>query len=569
MDFLAATASRCVMPPHSARAPGWLPIALAGGVVVLVGAYLAYAINTEFITLATVATAAYAVTFASTGAVVWLRRPDYRTGQLMVLAGYLTLVSPLQRLPEIGALFAIGSSLNGLQEAVLAYLLLTYPSGRAGHGFVGFFARFAVVIAFVMAIADLVTRQNGTPCFVPVCSDQPNPFLVVDLGSIVADVSRVGLAIAAAAVLAIVVWRFIDARGASRRVLAPLLVAGGVAAVGVVVRQAAGPDPTIANISRFAQLLIPIALGVGFVRSRMARAGVADLVLHAGPAPTAEELEASIRRTLHDPSVRLLRWSSVGDCYLDAGGRVADTREGPGRELTVIPGLAAIEHDPVLAEEGDLLPSVVAAVRIVLENDRLATSVQAQARDAASLPGGTVTFISTDIEGSTALLDQLRGGYADLLSELRQLLRRAVREAGGSEIDSRADEFFAAIPDASEAIRAAISIQRQLEVHPWPEGARVRIRLGLHTGEPGRTAEGYVGMDVHMAARVGAVGHGGQIVASDTTREAIRERIVDASFTDLGRYELKGIPRPVRLYQVAAAGQELTFAPLRAEPTSA
>ena len=164
MDFPATAASRCPMPPRSERTNGWLPIALAGGVVVLVGAYLWYAMDTRLFTVGTAATAAYAATFAVTGAIVWLRRPDYRTGQIMVLAGYLTLISPLQRFPEVGGLFAIGASLNGLQESVLGYLLLTYPSGRAGRGFVGRFATFIVVLAPILGVADLLTRQNGTLC---------------------------------------------------------------------------------------------------------------------------------------------------------------------------------------------------------------------------------------------------------------------------------------------------------------------------------------------------------------------------------------------------------------------
>ena len=252
---------------------------------------------------------------------------------------------------------------------------------------------------------------------------------------------------------------------------------------------------------------------------------------------------------------------------LPAGGTV-----GAGRQVTLISGragqLAAIEHDPVLAEEGDLLPSVVAAVRIVLENERLAISVQAQAADAARLPAGVITLISTDVEGSTELLDELRERYAELISELRHLLRRAIREAGGTEIDSRADEFFAAIPDAVEAVRAAVAVQGQLAARSWPGDARVLVRIGLHTGEPQRTSEGYVGMDVHLAARVGAAGHGGQILVSETTREAVHEGDADVSYHDLGTYALKGIPRPVRLYQVIAAGRQTSFAPLRAEPVS-
>ncbi len=559
-------------PPAKRR--DWIPAWLSVGVIALVAAVLWFALSTGFITFGTVAMAAYVLAFALTGTVAWYRRPEYLTGRLMVLAAYLTLISPLQRFPDVGALFAIGTSLNGLQEAVLGYLLLTYPSGRAGRGFMGTLARFVVVAAPVLAIGDLLTRQNGTPpCFVPVCSDQPNPFLVVDLGAAVVEFSVVTLGVMAAVILIAVAWRFVTAHGAARRALAPILIAGALTAVGVGIRQTFVGDVVIANVARSIQFLIPIALGVGFVRSRMARAGVADLVLRAGRSPSLLELEAAIRRTLHDPSARLLRWSRAGDSYLDTAGRSSKPQAGSDRQVTLIPAdggpFAAVEHDPVLAAEGDLLPSVVAAVRIVLENDRLATSVQAQTADAARLPSGVVTLMSTDIEGSTELLDRLRERYADLLSELRQLLRRTLREAGGTEIDSRADEFFAAIPDASAAVTAALSIQRQLAVHPWPGGVRVRIRIGLHTGEPAHTHDGYVGMDVHLAARVGAAGHGSQIIVSDSTREAVRQRLAEGAFEDLGRYRLKGIPRSVRLYQLSEPGASVVFAPLRADVDSA
>ena len=254
-------------------------------------------------------------------------------------------------------------------------------------------------------------------------------------------------------------------------------------------------------------------------------------------------------------------------------GRPATVTSDGSRQVTTVATtagpLAEIEHDRVLAEEGDLLASVAAAVRIVLENERLATSIQAQAADAARLPTGVVTLFYTDIERSTELLDRLREGYAQVVRELRQLLRRAIREAGGSEIDSRADEFFAAIPDASRAVGAAVAIQRQLEAHAWPQGVAVRIRIGLHTGMPERTDDGYVGMDVHVAARIGAAGHGGQIVVSAATREAVRERLVEVAFEDLGRYRLKGIPGDARLYQITDSGRELSFGPLRVEPISA
>jgi class 3 adenylate cyclase len=524
----------------------------------------------------TVLRATLFMAYLGAGTLAWIRRPEYLTGRLMVLAAFLLLVPTLRRFEDNGALFAIGSTLGSLEEAVLGYLLLTYPSGRPGPGINGFVARALAVVTFPLALADLLTRETAEPpCrIVRGCTDERNPFLVVNLGSIVAQFSVVVIGIVGVVVLALVVRRYLGARGAARRMLAPVLFAGVLATLLVVLRQitfynveAWLPLDLVAGTS---QTLIPLALGVGFLRSRMARAAVADLVVGAGREPSLVGLEASVRRTLHDPSARLARWSESTAAYLDAGGRPLEAGPTQTQEVTQIDGsrgrLAVLAHDPVLAEEGDLLPSVVAAVRVVLENEDLANSLQAQASDAGRLPAGRVTLLHTDIEGSTELLDALRERYAPMLSEVRQMLRAAVRSAGGTEIDSRADEFFAAIPDPVAAVTAAIGVQGELSRRTWPDGHAVRIRIGLHTGEPDRTTEGYVGMDLHLAARVGAAGHGGQIVASDSTRAAFGAAGSGASFRDLGLYRLKGIPLDVRLYQVDTDHASSNFPPLRATP---
>jgi class 3 adenylate cyclase len=547
---------------------------LAGAPVILLAVvYVAFALATNTFALGTAANASVACTYAVAGIVVWRRRPDYLTGPVMVIAGYLTLVSPLQRFPDIGALFAIGNTMNGLQQAAVAYLLLTYPSGRPVGGPAGLLAR-AILLAPLLGVADLLTRQTTANCYVEVCATAPNPFVVVDLGTAAAEFTRIVISILAIAVVAVLAWRYLSVRGASRRALTPVVAAGVLAALTVLAGQFLATDRVLRSVLFWtSQILIPVALGIGFLRSRMARAAVAELVMQAGQRPSIHDLERAVRRTLHDPSARILRWARSPGAYLDTDGAAAEGPQDGGRQLTQIVGtdgpIAAVEHDPVLAEEGDLLPSVVAAVRIVLENDRLTDSVQAQVEDAARLPRGMVTLMYTDIQGSTELLDQLRERYAGLVGEMRQILRRATREAGGTEIDSRADEYFAAIPDAAQAVHAAIQVQQELATRPWPDGVRLRIRMGLHTGEPDLTDEGYVGMDVHLAARIGSAGNGGQIVASEATREAVRDRLVEAAFIDVGRYQLKGIPTTTRLYQVSAAGTANEFGPLRAELASA
>src|SRR6266699_3920780 len=137
------------------------------------------------------------------------------------------------------------------------------------------------------------------------------------------------------------------------------------------------------------------------------------------------------------------------------------------------------------------------------------------------LPMGTVTFLFTDIEGSTRLLQQGGERYPSMLEEYRSLVRRAFQKDSGHEVDTQGDGFFMAFARASEAIGAAVEMQRTLASHAWPEGEPVRVRMGLHTGEPELTSEGYVALDVHRAARIMSAGHGGQILLSQTTRDLV------------------------------------------------
>ena len=131
------------------------------------------------------------------------------------------------------------------------------------------------------------------------------------------------------------------------------------------------------------------------------------------------------------------------------------------------------------------------------------------------LPAGTVTFLFSDIEGSTRLLQKLGARYAGILEEQREILRRAVSDEGGVEVDSSGDAFFAAFPRASGAVNAAASVQRAHNADALPDGCVLRVRMGLHTGEPDVTASGYTGIDVHRTARICAAAHGGQVLLSD------------------------------------------------------
>src|SRR5713101_4953108 len=181
-----------------------------------------------------------------------------------------------------------------------------------------------------------------------------------------------------------------------------------------------------------------------------------------------------------------------------------------------------------------------------------------------SLPTGTVTLLFTDIEGSTRLLQQLGDHYASVLAECRHLLRAAFQEWGGHEVDTQGDAFFVAFARATDAVLAAVDAQRALAAHPWPEGAAVRVRMGLHTGEPTLTHEGYVGLDVHRAARIMSTGHGGQLLLSQATANLVEQDLPDdVTLRDLGEHHLKDLAHPKHLFQLVISGLPADFPPLK------
>jgi DNA-binding SARP family transcriptional activator/class 3 adenylate cyclase len=186
------------------------------------------------------------------------------------------------------------------------------------------------------------------------------------------------------------------------------------------------------------------------------------------------------------------------------------------------------------------------------------------------LPGGTVTFLFTDVEGSTRLLKQLRERYADALAEHQRILRAAFAEHGGHEIDTQGDSFFVAFRRAKDAVAAALACQRGLQEHEWPDGVELRVRMGIHTGEPASAGERYVGLGVHRAARIAAAGHGAQVLVSQATRELLRDDpLPGVTLRDLGEHKLKDLDEPERLYQLAASGLLEEFPPLRASAPAA
>ena len=176
------------------------------------------------------------------------------------------------------------------------------------------------------------------------------------------------------------------------------------------------------------------------------------------------------------------------------------------------------------------------------------------------LPTGTVTLLFSDMEGSTRLLQQLGERYAGVLAELPHLLRQAFVQYNGHEVDTQGDAFFVAFARATDAVSAAAAIQRALADHSWPEDTSVRVRIGLHTGEPVTGSDGYIGMDVHHAARIMSAGHGGQILLSQTTRDLVAQHLpVGTYLQDLGEHRLKDLQRPSHLFQLSLEGLPTDF----------
>jgi class 3 adenylate cyclase len=190
--------------------------------------------------------------------------------------------------------------------------------------------------------------------------------------------------------------------------------------------------------------------------------------------------------------------------------------------------------------------------------------ISAQLQPQLKLPKGVLTFLLTDIEGSTGLVQRLGDRYSPLLADVRGVVRAAVRRAGGQVVSARGDDVFAVFERAPAALDAALAIQRLMREGGWPEGSSVRLRIGLHRGRPALTDTGYVGLSVHAAARICFAAHGDQIVMSAPVREAILQSLPGGvSLTSLGSWRFRGLPDPVVIFQADAADPPAHFPPLR------
>jgi len=315
--------------------------------------------------------------------------------------------------------------------------------------------------------------------------------------------------------------------------------------------------------------IVPIGFMTGQLRSQMSEAAAGRFVIELGQVDTPSEFERRLRTALRDPSLSVLHWSDSAGAYLDGAGQPAALpADGESRVVTLLERhgqpMTALVHDRAVLDNPDLVKTVTAAVRLAVENERLRGQVEARASEVRTLPTGYVTFLLTDIEGSTNLLQRLGDRYAALLAEVRAIIRSFVHRVGGREVDARADEFFAVFDRAKAALEAALAIERTLQGRAWPDGVDVRVRTGIHSGRPTLTDAGYVGLAVHAVARICSAAHGGQILLSAATRDAVgRSRPAGIRFRGLGSHRFRGLREAQALFQVEAADLPAHFPPLQ------
>src|SRR5947209_18954697 len=166
------------------------------------------------------------------------------------------------------------------------------------------------------------------------------------------------------------------------------------------------------------------------------------------------------------------------------------------------------------------------------------------------LPSGEVTFLFTDIEGSTSLLKRIGDEYQTVLADHHRVLREAITANGGVEVDTEGDAFLVVFTQATAALRTAVDAQRAIAGHSWPDGVDLRVRMGVHTGDAAVTTTGYVSFALHQAARIVGAAHGGQVIVSPTTAALVDDDGFE--LIDLGAYRVRDFDEPPHLFQLGA-----------------
>ena len=502
-----------------------------------------------------VQSAAGVLVFLVAAVVVWRRQPANRIAWLLYAEAVLQPVVLLTYAPS-ERIRTAGWLLQSVVIAVYAHLALAWPDGRLR----GRFERALASTVYMMALpanATLVLLNPEADTVLPrVTSPAARSVLLAVLVVVVAAL--------AVLVLVAVVRRHRLLQGPSRRAHVPVVVGLPVLAVWTSLIAPSAlleADSVLAVLNSgvlqaFPQFALPVAFLLGALRMRLARAAVTGALLELGPLPSPAALELALRRRLGDEALQVLHWSPTLDGFVDGDGRVVPADDGGNVVVTALERegrlVAGVLHDRALLQDPVLVEAITGAVQVALESDSVRAELIDHDPSAADLPAGEVTFLFADIEGSTLLLEQLGERYANLLSAFRRCARASTTVHNGAVVDARGDEVFAAFSTATAAVHAAADMQLRLAETAWPGDVTVRARMGLHTGRPTVTMEGYVGADVHRAARVMAAASGGQVLLSETVVRAVDDGPVET--VPLGRFMLRGLAQPSELFELVVPG---------------
>jgi class 3 adenylate cyclase len=517
-------------------------------------------INAEFSPAILAEDIASGLTLFAAGLIAWVRQPANPIWRLMVASYFADFIWQLAFVPN-SAFWTASVLFSFLDAAIFAHLILAFPTGHLRSQV----ERRLVVSLYVFAIGiSLVRLFFWEPSFACDAYCPRNLLLIwpanelADALEKVADLSLPILSV----LLAVLLWRhWRSASPPSRRAMLPLVLAFPpilifvvIVMVAYVLRLDAIVSLSLSPATWVIDFILPIAFLIGVLRLRMTRASVASAVLELGALPTPSRLQELLRSRLGDPSLLVLRWSPAQDAFVDAEGRgVEEPEPGSGLALTVLErdarAVAAVLHDAALLDEPALQQTIAAAAALVMEATDVRDELRARGGQTEGLPDGEVTFLFADIEGSTALLEALGQRYGPLIDDLRRIASEIAEEHSGRLVDARGDELFLAFPLASAAVRSAVGLTRRLERRSWPGGVVVRVRIGLHTGRPELTRSGYVGMDVHRAARIMAEARGGQIVASAAVVDGL-DNLDSVAVRPLGSRALRGIAEPIELVAI-------------------
>jgi class 3 adenylate cyclase len=491
---------------------------------------------------------------------------------LMFVAAIYMLAIPRFAIPELTIL---GAFVVPAADVAQAFILLAFPADRI-HGRserVGMAALLATFVCYVVVTAVTLEPATDVPTSCPPCG--PNPLRVIDVGGLVGEIQAAFGIVLIGAVLVVVgliVRRWVAATGPARRVMTPVLLGGVVFALGIATRQIVrlfgdeGAVPMIDVGSALVRSLVPVGLMATFLRLESARDDVVGTAVQVGAGLSAAGLEDELRRALHDPNLTVAVWSETASAYLDREGRYIVPRSDSGqRVLRLATGdepLAVVLHDPSI-DDPAVVDAIGSAVRLTVDTSRMRDRLEARGSHVADLPRGNVSFLFGDIEGSTELLARIGDRYAVVLDALRRIIRSSASSHRGTVVDVRADECFVTFERAADAVAAAVAMQRRIAA-ARPAGERFRFRIGLHSGHSDVVDEGYVGLDVHLAARVMAAANGDQIVVSGAVVDLAGD-LPAIDYIDLGWYRLKGIPTPIRLARIVATELETDDRPARAD----